>query len=143
LIVVVDASVLISAILKPGSVPERALTRTLVGPDTLIISNDVECEYREVILRQKFDRLVALEWRQQYLQRVIDLAQRVEPIDPVHDCRDPKDNKYLELAEAGSADLIVSGDRTHLLPMHPWRSIRICSPADYLALANGGGIQGQ
>jgi hypothetical protein len=41
------------------------------------------------------------------------------------------------------SNLIASGHLTHLLPMHPWRGIRICSPVDYLALADGGGIQGQ
>jgi len=52
----------------------------------------------------------------------------------VEECRDPKDDKYLALAAAGAADVIVSSDARHLLPMHPWRGISILSPADYLAL---------
>jgi predicted nucleic acid-binding protein len=52
----------------------------------------------------------------------------------VHECRDPKDDKYLELAVAGKADVIVSSDVGHLQVMHPWRGIAILSPADYLAL---------
>jgi predicted nucleic acid-binding protein len=56
-----------------------------------------------------------------------------EPIEPVTDCRDPKDNKYLELALAGGASAIVSsGD--DLLVLDPWRGIRILRPADYVRL---------
>jgi uncharacterized protein len=49
----------------------------------------------------------------------------------VTDCRDPKDDKYLELALAAGAE--TSGD-DDLLVLHPWRSVRILRPADYLAL---------
>ena len=46
-------------------------------------------------------------------------------------CRDPKDNKLLELALSASASLIISGD-SDLLVMHPFDVISIVSPADYL-----------
>lgn len=49
-------------------------------------------------------------------------------------CRDPKDNKFLELALSGQADLILTGD-DHLLSLHPWRGIPILTPQDYLALS--------
>ena len=48
------------------------------------------------------------------------------------DCRDPTDNKYLELALAAQAATIVSSDQD-LLAVHPWRGILIQRPADYLA----------
>ena len=50
----------------------------------------------------------------------------------VTDCRDPKDNKYLELALAAKADVIVSSDKD-LLVLHPWRDIPVLLPAAYLA----------
>jgi predicted nucleic acid-binding protein len=53
---------------------------------------------------------------------------------PVTDCRDPADNKYLELALAAQASTIVSSDRD-LLVLHPWRGILIVPPAKYLARA--------
>ena len=46
------------------------------------------------------------------------------------DCRDPKDDKYLELALASQADRIVSSDGD-LLVLHPWRGVRIPRPADH------------
>ena len=50
----------------------------------------------------------------------------------VRECRDPKDDKFLELALDGQADLLVTGDED-LLALHPWRGIPILSPANYLA----------
>jgi uncharacterized protein len=46
-------------------------------------------------------------------------------------CRDPKDDKFLELAVNGRADLIISGDKD-LLVLHPFMGIAIVMPATYL-----------
>ena len=135
MIVVFDASTFVSATLRANSVPERALLRAVAQPNRLILSRDVEDEYREVILRPKFDRFVSIERRQLILDIVIFAGERVEPAELVRECRDPSDDKYLALAAAGRADVIVSSDARHLLSMHPWRGIAVLSPADYLALA--------
>jgi uncharacterized protein len=68
------------------------------------------------------------------LDIMVVAAERVEPTETIRECRDPKDDKYLALAAAGGADVIVSSDVRHLLSMHPWRRIPILSPADFLAL---------
>jgi hypothetical protein len=135
LIVVLDASTFVSAALKANSIPERALRRAVTEPDRLILSQAVEDEYREVIFRPKFDRFVSVERRQRIFDIAVVAAGRVEPTETVRECRDPKDDKYLALAAAGRADVIVSSDVRHLLSMHPWRGIPILSPAHYLALA--------
>jgi predicted nucleic acid-binding protein len=46
---------------------------------------------------------------------VVVAAERIEPIETIRECRDPKDDKYLALAAAGAADVIVSSDVRHLL----------------------------
>jgi putative PIN family toxin of toxin-antitoxin system len=134
LIVVIDASTFVSAALKANSLPERALLRAIDPLNRLILSQEVEDEYREVIFRPKFDRFVSVERRQRILDVVIVAAGRIEPTETVLECRDPKDDKYLALAAAGRADVLVSSDARHLLSMHPWRGIRILPPANYLAL---------
>jgi putative PIN family toxin of toxin-antitoxin system len=121
--------------LKRDSVPERALRHALEQPNRVVISEDVELEYREVILRRKFDRFLPLERRQAFLDVVIATSVNVEISGLVAECADPKDDKYLALAAAAFADVIISGDTRQLLPMHPWRGISILSPAGYLALA--------
>ena len=49
----------------------------------------------------------------------------------VRECRDPKDDKFLELALNGRADLIITGD-ADLLVLNPWRGIEIVTPREYL-----------
>lgn len=134
LIVVLDASTFVSATLKANSIPERALLCAVAEPNRLILSREVEDEYREVIFRSKFDRFAAVERRRLIFDIALMAGERVEPVGIVRECRDPKDDKYLALAAAGGADVIVSSDVRHLLSMHPWRGIPILSPADFLAL---------
>ena len=134
MIVVFDASSLVSAALKADSNPERALLRAITAPNRLIVSAEVEAEYREVLSRPKFDRFVSIGRRQSILDFAIMAAERVEPTEIVRECRDPKDDKYLALAAAGKADIIVSSDVRHLLSMHPWRGISILSPVDSLRI---------
>ncbi len=54
-------------------------------------------------------------------------------VHTVTDCVDPKDNKFLELALSGDADLILTGD-DHLLRLRPWRGIPILTPREFLEL---------
>jgi len=133
LIVVVDASTFVSAALKADGNPERALLRAISDSNQLLLSQEVEDEYREVIFRPKFDRYASVERRQRVLDLAVVAAVQVEPTEIVRECRDPKDDKYLALAAAGKADVIVSSDRD-LLSMHPWRGISILSPSNFLAL---------
>jgi predicted nucleic acid-binding protein len=56
----------------------------------------------------------------------------IEPTVRVNDCRDAKDNKYLELALAAGAAVIVSSDND-LLALSPWRGVRIVTPAAFVA----------
>ena len=133
LIVVIDASTFVSA-LKANSLPERTLLHAVDPPNQLILSQAVEDEYREVILRPKFDRFVSVERRQRIPYIVVVVAERVEPAETVRECSDPKDDRYLALAAVGRPDVTVSSDARHLLSMDPWRGLRILSPANYLAL---------
>jgi predicted nucleic acid-binding protein len=50
-------------------------------------------------------------------------------LDVIHD--DPDDNRILECAVAGHADVIVSGDR-HLLRLKSYEGIPIVRPVDFL-----------
>ena len=49
----------------------------------------------------------------------------------VSDCRDAKDNKYLELALAAGATVIVSGD-DDLLVLDLWHGVRVLTAAHFL-----------
>ena len=130
--IIFDASALVSAALKVDSVPERALLRA-EEVDVFALSTAVEREIVEVLNRPKFAQAIRRERREYILEVLRGEAIWFEPAVRVADCRDPKDDKYLELALAAGAETIVSSD-DDLLVLHPWRRVRILRPADYLAL---------
>jgi len=65
------------------------------------------------------------------LEALADQSVVVEPIISIETCRDPDDDKFLELAVEEEADLIISGD-SDLLVLHPFEGIPILPPADFL-----------
>ena len=132
--VVPDASTLVSAALKSGSIPDQALLFIVSGFNQLVVSQAVEDEYREVLLRPKFDRYVSIDHRRRVVDTALSAAEWVAPTVEIRECSAPKDDKYLSLALAAEPEVGVSSDPRHLLPMHPWRGISIVTPADYLKL---------
>lgn len=130
--VVVDANTVASAALKAESKPETALLFAL-NYDSLYLSEPVLDEIREVLSRPKFRRYVGEERLAEILALMLADAHFVTPMANVHACRDPADDKYLDLALAADAYAIVTGDHD-LLSMSPWRGIRITNAAQYVAL---------
>jgi len=127
---VVDTNVLVSAIVFPLSVPRQAVNEVLFEGSLLLSEFTME-ELKDVLLRSKFDRYVSREEFVHFLAQLSAVAEFVSIIQLVRECRDPKDDKFLEVALNGRADVIVTGD-ADLLAMHPWRGIAILSAADYL-----------
>ena len=134
--IVFDASAVVSAALRADSVPERALLHAEAS-DVLALSAEVEAEITAVLERPRFAASVSAARRARILDALRGQAVWFRPAERVPDCRDAKDNKYLELALAAAADVIVSGD-ADLLVLHPWRRMRILRPAEYLAEAGAG-----
>ena len=90
-------------------------------------------EIRDVVRRPKFGKYISDASASRILDILGAAALILEPTDRVTDCRDRKDNKYLELALAAGASIIVTSD-TDLLILDPWRGIRILKPIDYIRL---------
>lgn len=128
--VVFDASSIVGALLKADSVPERALLLAR-SHEIICLSPAVEAEIREVFSRPRFARYLSDGRSESILGLLSMAATLVTPVEPVTDCRDAKDNKYLELALAAEAQTIVSSD-DDLLVLDPWRGIRIVTPAEYV-----------
>jgi hypothetical protein len=123
---VIDTGVVISALLLPGSIPRQAFDQA-AKQGQLLASIATLAELEEVLRRPKFDRYVAPHERLEFLA---GFARQVEIVDVtviVTDCRDPTDNKFLELAIAGLATHLVSGD-ADLLILNPFRGVLILTP---------------
>jgi putative PIN family toxin of toxin-antitoxin system len=129
---VLDTGVLVSAALFRQSIPAQALA-SAGNHGVIIVSTETLEEVREVILRPKFDRYLSLEVRERFLRQLVRRAQLIEVKDAVIACRDPKDDKFLSLAVAGSANCIVTGDKD-LIVLNPFRGVLILKPSDFVAM---------
>jgi uncharacterized protein len=130
--VVLDTNVVISAMLLPISVPRRAFDRAMRG-NRVLISAATMAELDEVIHRPKFDRYLREEERIEFLTTLVHEAELVNVVEEVSDCRDSRDNKFLELALSGRATHIVTGD-SDLLVLNPFRGVVVVSPGAFLEL---------
>ena len=127
---VIDTNVFISGLLSSTSHPARVVERA-IEHGQLLGSTQTVRELIETLLLPKFDRYVSRQRREALLDRLAPLVEIVGIVQRVQVCRDPKDDKFLELAVNGRANVVVTGD-DDLLSLHPFRGIDILSPAAYL-----------
>ncbi|BAY05025.1 putative toxin-antitoxin system toxin component, PIN family [Anabaena sp. CCAP 1446/1C] len=73
--------------------------------------------------------------RKEFLEILVETAEFINITEQVNECRDPKDNKYLELALSGKAECIITGDED-LLVLHPFRQIDILTVQNFLDKIN-------
>lgn len=128
--IVIDTNVLVSGLLRLPSIPGQAVGHAL-DHGILLVSDATMYELADVLARQRLDQYVSVEDRQEFLRQLSRTAEFVAIVYPVRACRDPEDDKFLEVALNGEATLIITGD-ADLLALHPWRDIAILSPAQYL-----------
>ena len=129
--VVIDTNVLISGLLSTTSTPAQAVEKA-VTKSQLVATLETLRELIGKLHSPKFDRYVRRERRDALLERVASLVEIIDVLQPIRASRDPKDDKFLEAAVNGRADVIVTGDRD-LLDLNPFRGVAIMTPADYLA----------
>jgi len=126
--VVVDTNLWVSALVGKrvaGLIPlvHRTGIEVITGEEQL-------AELHDVLSRPKIVDLISAEQRTEGANEFQELATLVKSSEPITVCRDPKDNHLLEIAVAGKADAIVTGDKD-LLVLHPFRGIAIISYADF------------
>ena len=120
----------ISAILFKDSTTAKALD-TAFEQGKLVVSNETLNELANVLFRKKFDSYLSDEERWQFIDRIESKSKLFFPNVQITDCRDPKDNKFLELAVTAEASCIVTGDKD-LLALHPFRNILILNASGFL-----------
>lgn len=130
---VLDTNVVISALLLNRSAARQAFDKALEQGALLISRATIE-ELNEVLRRKGFDKYVTEEERIEFITELVREAALAEITDTVTACRDPKDDKFLELALSGKAACIVSGD-DDLLALHPFRGIPVLNPRQFLDYA--------
>lgn len=107
--IVIDTNVLISAAFR-GRVPETIILWLLAHPEwEWIASHEIIQEYKEVLIRPKFNLTTT---QIEYWQKLIDETVQIVPVSiDVDFPRDRKDAKFLACAIANHADVLLTGDR--------------------------------
>ncbi len=126
---VFDNNVLVSAALLAG-VPRKAFDK-LLDNGTVLVSVQVLLELADVLNREKFDKYVTHDERMRFMVSFLKVVEMVEISETITACRDPKDDKLLELAVCGKADFLVTGDKD-LLVLNPFRGVEIITPREFL-----------
>lgn len=127
---VLDANVIVSAILSPKGIPARILNAWRDEKFLLLISRAILDEICRVLQYPKIK--MRHRWSEQKIQILLDDLSRLAILTPgklslkiIAD--DPSDNRYVECAVEGHANYLVSGD-DHLLKLGTYEEVLIATP---------------
>lgn len=129
---ILDANVLVSAALIKNSLPGLSLQKA-ISNGIILLSGETLNELKRTLNKSKLKRYITKKDKYIFISRLTSKASFIEITCEINECRDPKDNKYLELALSGNADCIVTGDKD-LLVLHPFHGISIITPRDFLMI---------
>jgi len=128
--VVFDTNIFISALTLPGGTAEAAVMKIIDGDATLVISREIIDEVLTVLARKFSKDAEALSRVAVNLAGIGELAH---PIERLKVLEDEADNRILECAVAGDADLVVTGDKA-MLTLKKYQDITIMTLKEFLLL---------
>lgn len=130
---VCDTNVLISSLISRSSPPAKIVDHiTLNG--FFLFSATTFAELEEVIWREKFDRYFSAEKRQNFLNNLRRVGLFYDIKQTIDVCRDAKDNPFLDVALAGQADYLITGD-TDLLVLEKIGDTQIITAIQAVSIA--------
>ncbi len=128
--IVIDTNVVISALLFGGT-PGKLIELWKKGLIRPLLSAEIMTEYLRVLAYPKF-KLSEEEINYIIHQEILPFFKVVKSIPgPSIIKKDPDDDKFIQCAEAGNANIIISGD-SHLLALKSYHGITILTPTQLL-----------
>jgi putative PIN family toxin of toxin-antitoxin system len=130
--VVLDTNVVISALIKPGSIPESVFEIALSHPRVqLCLSKDIVGEYKAVLAYGKFKKYLHKDNIAQALRTIKQSAVLIEPRTVgIPKLVDPDDEKFLACAVTARAAYLITGNTKHF-PQSSFGSVQIITPRDF------------
>jgi len=134
--VVIDTNVIVSAALRANSIPAYMVSAGLARKFLVSYSRQIMNEYREVLIRGKFQ--FPLSQVDRYLSDLKKVGEQVFPRTSITICPDPDDNKFLDCAEEAGALYLVTGNKRHFPIKHGQTSV--VSPRQFVMILVSAGI---
>ena len=115
--IVLDTNILIGALITKGTPPDRLYRAWLRGEIELVTSTAQIAEVADVLARPRLQKYFDVGEAAAIVENIDTRALILDDPPDVDLSPDPKDNPILAAAIAGKADLIVSGDKKHMLAL--------------------------
>lgn len=137
--IVLDTNVLVSAVISESGPPGLLLDEVRCGRCTLITSTVQLRELQDVLGRGRLRSRILPGEAEDLIRNLRSVAEVVTDLPDVGDSPDDADNLILAAAIAGRADVIVSGDKKHMLSLEDIEGIPIISARDAVDRLCAGG----
>lgn len=112
--IVIDTNIFISAALSPNGTAYQAFAQATQN-FTIVQSEETYQEIAERIYKSKFDKYISNDRRAEFLSTIRGKSQFIQTLSKIASCRDPDDNKFLELAVDSKAKFLITGDKDLLI----------------------------
>ena len=132
--VVLDTNILIGALITKGTPPDNLYQAWLRGEIELVTSTAQIRELADVLARERLQRFLDADEAAAIVENIDTRAVILDELPSTSHSPDPMDNRILATAIAGGADLIVSGDKKHMLALREVDGIPIVTARKALEL---------
>jgi hypothetical protein len=132
--VVLDTNVLVSALLVESSLPAHLITYWRRGRFTLLTAAPQLEELMRVMRYPKICARLKPALAGRLINDLCKIAVVVETLPPVDASPDPYDNYLLSIASGGTANYLVTGDKTDLLTLGYYAGTKIVSVCEFVTL---------
>lgn len=129
--VVIDTNIIVSALLSPYSYSSQVLRLVLTKKIDIALDSRIISEYREVLMRPKFD--FELDNVKIIMDYLYDIAEKVIAPPVSISLPDPDDKMFYEVAISSNAEYLITGNKKHF-PKNICKKTKIISPKEFCKL---------
>lgn len=134
--VVLDTNIIISAAISDKGNPASIILLLAMKSIKNYTSQELIEELMSIINGQEILERIDTTRKETILKQYTDYSIKITPARKIDIVKDPKDNKFIEVAAEAKADFLISGD-PHLTDIKEYKGIRIVKPKEFLDIYNG------
>ncbi|HUQ95456.1 MAG TPA: putative toxin-antitoxin system toxin component, PIN family [Bryobacteraceae bacterium] len=132
--VVLDVNIIVSALLAPAGKPAAVMRMWLDGNFTLLTCAAHDDELRSTLQKPRVSERLKPHKAGRLVNQIKRFAEDVASLPRVERSPDPMDDFLLAMCEGGSADYLVTGDKSGLLALNRHKATRIVTAREFAKL---------